>query len=82
MVVFLKILESFLRTEKKRAFFSIPRLFPIRKTNQIRSMGIQLSRFWRHFELYWQVQLQEGESPLDYETYTREVVQCGLSWSF
>ena len=54
----------------------------IRTTNQARSIGIQLSRFWGPVELFGQVQLQDGESPLDYESYTRQVVQCGLSWYF
>lgn len=54
----------------------------IRTTNQTRSIGIQVSRFWGPLELYGQVQLQDGESPLDYESYTQQVVQCGLSWSF
>ena len=54
----------------------------IRTTNQARSIGIQLIRFWGPIELYGQVQLQDGESPLDYESYTRQVVQCGLSWFF
>jgi len=54
----------------------------IRTTNQARSIGIQLSRFWGPVELYGQVQFQNGESPLNYESYTRQVVQCGFSWYF
>ncbi len=54
----------------------------IKTTNQTRSIGIQISRFWGHMELYGQVRLQDCESPLDFESYTQQVVQCGLSWSF
>lgn len=58
------------------------RMTCIRTTNQARSIGIQLSRFRGPVEIYGQVQFQNGESPLDYDSYTRQVVQCGLSWYF
>jgi hypothetical protein len=67
------------RTEYNHVPESLTR---IRKANQARSIGVQVSRFWGPLELYGEVQLQDGESPLGYESYTRQVVQCGLSWSF
>ena len=57
-------------------------LVRVRETNQTRSIGIQVSHFWGPLELYGQVQLEAGESPLDYESYTQQVAQCGFSWLF
>jgi hypothetical protein len=54
----------------------------IRKKNQTRSVSLQLSRFWGALELFGLMRLEDGESPLYYESYTQGVAQCGLSWSF
>jgi hypothetical protein len=47
-----------------------------------KQIQVGIALIWGPVEFYGQVQLQDGESPPDYESYTRQVVQCGLSWFF
>ena len=54
----------------------------VRRTNYIWSAGMQVSRFWGDFELFGQAGWKSGDAPLDYESYTQTVIQCGLSYSF
>jgi hypothetical protein len=54
----------------------------VRETNNVWSAGIQISRFWRGFEFFGQAGWKSGDAPLDYESYTQTVIQCGLSYSF
>ncbi|MDQ1336831.1 MAG: hypothetical protein QG552_3781 [Thermodesulfobacteriota bacterium] len=54
----------------------------VRRTNQIWSAGIQVSRFWGSVEVFGQAGWKSGDAPLDYESYTQTVIQCGLSYSF
>ena len=54
----------------------------VRQTNDVWSAGIQVSRFWGTFEVFGQAGWKSGDAPLDYESYTQTVIQCGLSYSF
>ena len=54
----------------------------IRRTNYSWSAGMQVSRFWGDFEIFGQLGWKSGQAPLDYESYTQTVVQCGLSYSY
>ena len=54
----------------------------VRETNDIWSAGIQVSRFWGDFEFFGEAGWRSGEAPLDYESYTQTVIQCGFSYSF
>ncbi|EFK06697.1 conserved hypothetical protein [delta proteobacterium NaphS2] len=54
----------------------------IRRTNYSWSAGMQVSRFWGDLELFGQLGWKSGQAPLDYESYTQTVVQCGLSYSY
>ncbi len=67
------------RTEYHRVPENITR---VRRTNYTWSAGIQVSRFWGDLELFGQAGWKSGDAPLDYESYTQTVIQCGLSYSF
>jgi hypothetical protein len=54
----------------------------VRRTNYTWSAGIQVSRFWGDLELFGEMGWKSGDAPLDYESYTQTVIQCGLSYSF
>lgn len=54
----------------------------VRETNNVRSAGIQISRFWRGFEFFGQAGWKSGDAPLGYASYNQVVIQCGLSFSF
>ncbi len=57
-------------------------IIQIRPTNYTQSAGAKLSRFRGALELFGQVGFKKGDVPLDYNSYTQTVLQCGLSWSF
>ena len=64
-------------------YYSVPEnITRVRRTNYSWSAGVQISRFWGDFELFGQVGWKSGDAPLDYESYTQTVIQCGLSYSF
>ncbi|NQU15239.1 MAG: hypothetical protein HQ561_13890 [Desulfobacteraceae bacterium] len=64
-------------------YYSVPQnITCVRPTNITWSSGVQVSRFWGDFELFGQVGWKSGDAPLDYESYTQTVIQCGLSYSF
>jgi len=64
-------------------YHSIPaNMIRVREANEIWSVGIQISRFWGDLELFGQAGWKSGDAPLDYESYTQTVIQCGLSYSF
>ncbi len=54
----------------------------VRRTNIAKSAGVQVSRFWGDVEFFWEAGWKAGDIPLDHESYTQTVVQCGLSYSF
>lgn len=54
----------------------------VRSTNTIYSIGLQVSRSWGPLEIFAAATITDGDAPLDYESYSQTVVQCGLSWSF
>jgi hypothetical protein len=54
----------------------------VRRVNYSWSAGMQVSRFWGDFEIFGQLGFKSGEAPLDYESYTQTVIQCGLSYSY
>lgn len=54
----------------------------VRPTNRIYALGLQVSRFWGPFEIFAATTFTDGEAPLDYESYSQTVIQCGLSCSF
>lgn len=54
----------------------------VRETNDVWSAGFQVSRFWGDIELFGQAGWKSGDAPLNYESYTQTVIQCGLSYSF
>jgi len=54
----------------------------VRSTNTIYTLGLQVSRFWGPFEIFAAAAITNGEAPLDYESYSQTVMQCGLSYSF
>ena len=53
----------------------------VRSGNNVHSFGLQLSRSWGPVEIFCMAAFTEGEAPLDYESYSQTVMQCGLSWS-
>ncbi|MFO7599933.1 MAG: hypothetical protein R6X27_09010 [Candidatus Desulfacyla sp.] len=70
---------AWFRTNYHRVPESITR---VRESNDLWSAGIQVSRFWGDFEIFGQAGWKSGDAPLDYESYTQTVVQCGFSYSF
>ena len=54
----------------------------VRETNTIYALGLEVSRFWGSLEIFAAAAITNGEAPLDYESYSQTVLQCGLSWSF
>ncbi len=54
----------------------------VRETNTIYTLGLEVSRFWGSLEIFAAAAITNGEAPLDYESYSQTVVQCGFSWSF
>ena len=54
----------------------------VRSLNFIYTVGLQVSRLWGPFEIFAAAAITDGEAPLDYESYSQRMVQCGLSYSF
>jgi len=54
----------------------------VRQTNTIGSLGMDVSRYWGHLELFGQLEWTWGEAPLDYHDYTQTVILCGISYLF
>jgi len=54
----------------------------VRRTNYIYTLGLQVSRFLGPVEIFATATITDGEAPLDYESYSQRMVQCGLSYSF
>ena len=64
-------------------YYSVPdNITSVRRINYSWSAGLQVSRFWGDLEVFGQVGWKSGDAPLDYESYTETVIQCGLSYSF
>jgi hypothetical protein len=43
---------------------------------------VELGRRFGALEAYSRLSWLENDSPLDVESYTQKVIQCGFSWSF
>jgi len=64
-------------------YYSVPEnITRVRLINYSWSAGLQVSRFWGDVEFFGQAGWKSGDAPLDYQSYTQTVIQCGLSYSF
>ncbi len=64
-------------------YYDVPEdITDVRRINYSWSAGLQVSRFWGDVEVFGQLGWKSGDAPLDYESYTETVIQCGLSYSF
>jgi hypothetical protein len=54
----------------------------IRESNDRHSMEMKLSRFWGKLEVFADFFIEQGEYPLNRESYHQQEAQCGISWSF
>ncbi len=64
-------------------YYSVPdTITTVRRMNYSWWTGLQVSRFWGKLEFFGQAGWKSGEAPLDYETYSQTVIQCGLSYSY
>jgi len=54
----------------------------VRDINTIYSLGVQIIHSWGPLGIFAGGTILNGEAPLDFESYSQTVVQCGLSWSF
>ncbi|MBW1784730.1 MAG: hypothetical protein JRL30_28790, partial [Deltaproteobacteria bacterium] len=70
-------------TWSRMEYHQIPKgMACVRSTNYIWSAELQVSRFWGNFEFFGALGWKSGDAPLDYETYSQTVIQCGLSYTF
>ena len=76
-------LVGFEATWYRTQYYSVPEnITSVRRINYSWSAGLQVSRFWGDMEFFGQAGWKSGDAPLDYESYTQTVIQCGLSYSF
>jgi hypothetical protein len=76
-------LVSLEATWYRTQYYDVPEnITTVRHVNYSWSAGLQASRFWRNWEFFGQVGWRSGQAPLNYESYTGTVIQCGLSYSF
>ena len=47
-----------------------------------RGIGLNVSRFFKDFELFISINLTDNNSDSEPETYRRTITQCGMVWSF
>jgi hypothetical protein len=54
----------------------------IKRDDTERGIGLNISYFFKAFEVFVSMNLTDNNSELDTETYQRTVTQCGIIWSF
>ena len=54
----------------------------IRRQDIERGIGLNISHFFKTFEVFAKIDLTDNHSDFGTETYRRTITQCGINWSF
>lgn len=54
----------------------------IKRDDTERGIGLNISYFFKAFEVFVSMNLTDNDSEIETETYQRTVTQCGIVWSF
>ncbi|MDM8522076.1 hypothetical protein QUF80_01790, partial [Desulfococcaceae bacterium HSG8] len=54
----------------------------IDRADTIDTVSLEIRRFFKHIELFLELERTENDSPLDEEDYRQAVTQCGFTWPF
>ncbi len=54
----------------------------IKRQDNERGIGLNISYFFKKFEIFAKIDLTDNHSDFGTETYRRTITQCGINWSF